>query len=73
MYTVEDSKENPDKYQAHIASTYIDVSDEQGKAIDSVLKECGIDTVKSFKSDELLNNAHFDGETGYRIAVNDNI
>ena len=72
-YTVGDAKENPDKYQAHIASKYIDVSDEQGKVIDDILKECGIETVKSFEHDELLNNAHFDGETGYRIAVNDNI
>lgn len=73
MYTVKDSEQNPEKYKKHIATNYIEVSDEQGNVIDGVLAECGIESVKDITHDELLDNAHSDGETGYRIRVNNNI
>ena len=68
-----DAKENPDKYSSKITATYIDVTDEQGNAIDQILKQCGIENVKSFDHDELLDNAHFEGETGYRISITDDV
>ena len=46
---------------------YIELSKEQGAAIDSVLKECGIEKIDAAEHDELLDNAHMDGETGYRL------
>lgn len=65
---------NPEQYStSHLASKYIDVTAEEGKLIDSILSECGITKIKSFERDELLDNLHFDGETGYRIALNDNV
>ena len=50
-------------------SKYIDVTDEQATAIESVLNDCGIDHISSIKHDELLDNAHIDGETGYRLTT----
>lgn len=47
---------------------YIDVTDEQADAIESVLNSCGIESVSSIEHDELLDNAHIEGETGYRLA-----
>lgn len=65
---------NSDKYDKNrIANKYIDVSIDEGKKIDAILSNCGITKVESFKHDDLLDNAHFNGETGYRIDVNDNI
>lgn len=68
-----DRKENPQKYDDSIAAKYIDVSSEESSKIDAVLNDCGITDVVSFEHDELLDNAHVDGETGYRICVSDNI
>ena len=71
---IKDMEENPEKYDSSIlAAKYIEVSADEGKKIDSVLKECGIEKLKSFDHDELLDDAHFDGETGYRLAINDNV
>lgn len=70
---VKDMEENPEKYSDSIAAKYIDVNDKEGKNIDSVLKKCGIEKVESFEHDELLDNAHSDGETGYRLALNDSV
>ena len=55
--------------------SYIDVTDEQSNNIDSVLESCGVVNVTAIEHDELLDNAHMDGETGYRITANgdDNI
>ena len=64
-----DRKENPQKYDDSIAAKYIDVSSEESSKIDAVLNDCGITDVVSFEHDELLDNAHVDGETGYRIAT----
>ena len=65
---------NPDKYDSsRISAKFIDVSPEEGKKIDSVLKKCGIEKLKSFEHDELLDGIHFNGETGYRLAINDNV
>lgn len=50
---------------------YIDVSDEQGSAIDTILSECGINDLKSVSHDELLDNAHIEGEKGYRLSTKD--
>lgn len=71
---ISDMKKNPDKYNSSkITAKFIDVSVEEGKKIDLVLKECGIEKLKSFEHDELLDGVHFDGETGYRLAINDNV
>lgn len=48
---------------------YIDVTDEQGADIEKVLSDCGIEQISSAEHDELLDNAHIDGETGYRLAT----
>ena len=53
--------------------TGINATDEQKNAIMSILSQCGIYDIKSITHDELLDNAHNDGETGYRLAVSDNI
>lgn len=50
-----------------IASKYIDVTDKQSKQIDKILKKCGIKNIVSFEHDPMLDEAHSDGETGYRI------
>lgn len=57
----------------NISGKYIDVSNEESEKIDSVLKECGLEGLKKIEHDELLDNAHMEGETGYRIEYNDSI
>ena len=66
------SKKKDDLEEKPITENYIDVSHEQGIEIDSILKKCGIDNIVYFAHDELLDNAHIDGETGYRITINKN-
>lgn len=58
-----------------IATKYINVTTDEGRQIDTILSKCGITNVSSFEHDELLDNAHSKGETGYRISTNvaDNI
>ena len=51
-----------------ISSNYINVTEEQGIKIDNALRECGIGSVDTFEHDELLDDAHSKGETGYRIS-----
>ena len=69
-----DIMENPDKYDSsRISAKFIDVSPEEGKKIDSILRECGIEKLKSFEHDELLDGMHSDEETGYRLAINDDV
>lgn len=46
---------------------YIDVTDEQASDIERVLSDCGIEQISSIEHDEILDNAHTDGETGYRL------
>ena len=46
---------------------YIDVTDEQASDIEKVLSDCGIEQISSIEHDELLDNAHLDGESGYRL------
>lgn len=48
---------------------YIDVTDEQAANIEKVLNDCGIEQFSSIEHDELLDNAHIDGETGYRLTT----
>ncbi|MDD3052082.1 MAG: hypothetical protein PHR06_13180 [Candidatus Cloacimonetes bacterium] len=48
---------------------YIDVTDEQATAIEKILNDCGIEQISSIEHDELLDNAHIDGETGYRVTT----
>ena len=68
-FGVKDVQKNPQKYDDSIAAKYIEVSDEEGSLIDAVLNDCGITEVTSFEHDELLDNAHVEGETGYRLAM----
>lgn len=51
----------------------VNVTEEQASAINMVLLSCGISDLQSIEHDELLDDAHFEGETGYRIALNDNV
>lgn len=61
--------------QAFVASKYIDVSKEQGKQIDDILVQCGLTEITGWEHDELLDAAHMESETGYRLTSNgiDNI
>lgn len=53
-------------------SKYIDgMPDESAQQIDSILADCGIEELKSAEHDELLDNAHSEGETGYRLTYGD--
>ena len=56
-----------DKVTKSDITKYIDVTDEQANKIESVLGNCGIDQISSIEHDELLDNAHTNGETGYRL------
>lgn len=62
-----DAKNHPEKYDDSIAKKYINVNTEDGKLIDEALSKCGIENVSAFTHDELLDNAHKKGETGYRL------
>lgn len=76
---INDMQKHPEKYHTSteesesMTAKYIDVTPEQGAAIDTVLNECGIDQLRSFERDEILDNAHMDGETGYRLAVSSSV
>lgn len=72
---IKDMEEHPEKYDDSIAMKYIDVTADEGKQIDEILIKCGIKEVSKFEHDELLDNAHKKGETGYRISADgiDNI
>ncbi|HGS8878974.1 TPA: hypothetical protein ACMWLU_003058 [Clostridioides difficile] len=48
-------------------SKVTNLAQEQVQNIAKILKECGIEDFESIKHDEGLDNAHFDGEKGYRI------
>ncbi|EGT3800925.1 hypothetical protein REL12_018460 [Clostridioides difficile] len=48
-------------------SKVTNLAPEQVQNIAKILKECGIEEFESIKHDEGLDNAHFDGEKGYRI------
>lgn len=61
----------PDNSTTAIQS--IDATEEQQSAINIVLLSCGISDPESIEHDELLDNFNFDGETGYRISLNDNV
>lgn len=61
------------KTEQTMSGKYIDLTEEQAKSIDEILKSCGIKSVKGIEHDELLDNAHSEGETGYRITVSDSI
>lgn len=50
-----------------MTAKYLDLGEKKNKALDKQLKKCGIDEVQSITHDELLDNAHFKGETGYRV------
>lgn len=56
-----------DKVTKSDITKYINVTDEQANKIESVLGNCGIDQISSIEHDELLDNAHTNGETGYRL------
>ena len=70
---------NPDKWKSSTERTtaapkseltkYIDLSDEQATNLETILNECGIEKIKTIEHDELLDNAHADGETGYRVTA----
>ena len=47
----------------------LSVSEEESLAVQSILQECGVVNAYEFKHDELLDNAHSDNETGYRVTA----
>lgn len=65
---------NPDSLGAtpggKIANS-LDISTEKGEIVLSIFNDLGIDEKANIKHDELLDNAHFDGETGYRVDTKD--
>lgn len=51
---------------------YIDtIPKESAQKIDNILSDCGIFGLDAAEHDELLDNAHFQGETGYRLTYGD--
>lgn len=50
-----------------MSAKYIDVTTEEGLAIDEVLKACGIATVQNIEHDTILDGTYGEGNTGYRI------
>ena len=53
--------------------TALDCSSDKADKISELLKSCGIDTFQSIEHDELLDDAHFGGERGYRISLGNNV
>lgn len=49
------------------STKYEGLNREQETKIDEILSQCKIEDVESIDRDEGLDNAHFEGETGYRI------
>lgn len=49
------------------STKYEDLNRNQETKIDEILSQCKIEDVESIDRDEGLDNAHFEGETGYRI------
>ena len=49
------------------STKYEGLSKDQETKIDEILSQCKIEDVESIDRDEGLDNAHFEGETGYRI------
>ena len=47
------------------------IAEEQAVSFKDKLSQVGIDDYISFERDELLDNAHFDGEKGYRMKTKD--
>ena len=46
---------------------YLTLEDGKAEAIDTILSDCDITDITSITPDVTLDNAHFEGETGYRI------
>lgn len=51
------------------AARYMNITQEEGEKIDNILSQCGFTNVESMQHDELLDNAHFEGEKGYRVSA----
>lgn len=66
-------KENSSENADSLSEKFMEITAEQGNDIDNVLRGCGIEKIETLEHDELLDNAHFEGETGYRIAINDTV
>lgn len=66
LVTVNTDDKNPPTNT--LSQQYIDdLTDEQGKEIDAILKDCGLNNISNISHDELLDNAHEENESGYRI------
>lgn len=50
-----------------ITEKSLDVTSEQSKEIEGILKQCGIENIIEIKHDAVLDDAHKAGDTGYRI------
>ncbi len=66
-----DVEKHPEKYTKNndnsIVAKYIDVTSEQGKKIEKILEQCGIKNINNIEHDKTLDEAHKEGDTGYRI------
>lgn len=76
IYGIFQILKDPDKYNTKTPAKNnenmladMGVSEDEFKEIENILQSCGIDDVKEFVHDELLNDTHFKGETGYRLAT----
>lgn len=58
------------KEEKGFAEKFIDVTPEQGKKIDNVLKKCGLENASSLQPDKSLNSRH-KGKTAYVLTVGD--
>ncbi len=70
---VKNMEESTEESNDSLTAKYTDISGDDAKNIDTILSDCGITEVISFEHDDMLDNAHSDGETGYRLAVNKNV
>lgn len=66
--------QNPEKYNTDPKSTLareLNITVEKAESVIKTLSSVGIDEDITIKHDELLDNAHFEGEKGYRLSNKD--
>lgn len=57
---------NPDKYGVNVASKEKTDDISENETVKEAFELCGFKKIKKIERDELLDNAHFEGEKGYR-------
>lgn len=66
---------NPDKYGVKVESKEKTDDISENEAVEEAFELCGFKRIKKIEHDELLDDAHFEGEKGYRVKADgiDNI